>query len=114
LRSEHIYVTLKVYETGHRQALNEHKVMEHLEKFKSEYKESQLVRTMRDNFELQGKKGTHACLVYDPLGLSFEDLRSVAEGKLPERLLKPLVQKLLIGLNFLHSIAHVVHTGTYD
>ncbi len=108
---EHRYVTLKIYETGHRQALNETKVLEHLESIKSSHPGAQLVRLALDSFEIQGKKGPHVVLIHEPLGLSLGDIRSIAGGKLPDTILKPMLQGILLGLDFLHSVGHVVHTG---
>jgi serine/threonine-protein kinase SRPK3 len=105
------YVALKIYETGHRQALNEVKVLEHLKKIKSSHPGMKLVRLALDSFEVQGRKGSHIVLIQEPLGLSLGDIRQIAGGKLPDDILKPMLVGILLGLDFLHSVAHVVHTG---
>jgi hypothetical protein len=63
------------------------------------------------SFELPGKNGPHPCIVHEPLGLSLADIRQMVGGKLPASFLKPAVYGMLIALDFLHSVAHVVHTG---
>lgn len=110
-RRRHIYVALKVYETGHRQGDNESKVLHHLGSLTGNEVGRNLIRTFRDSFELQGTIGPHVCLVYKPLCMSLEDLRLYAGGKIPGDVVKPLIRTLLPGLNYLHKVAHVVHTG---
>lgn len=111
--STHEYVTLKVYMTGHRQALNEAKVLERLDFAKSSHAGAVLVRRMREAFEIPGEVGPHTCLVHNPLSITLSDIRAMAGGQIPESLLKPMVYGLLLALNFLHSEADVVHTGIY-
>lgn len=108
---EHKYVTVKIYETGHRQSLNEFKVLEHLGAITSDHRGRRLVRLALGSFELPGNKGPHVCIVHEPLGLSLADIRQMVGGKLPGFYLKPMVYGMLFGLDFLHSVAHVVHTG---
>lgn len=107
-------MTLKVYETGHRQARNEEVVLRHLERLESEHPGQKLLRSIKDSFELQGKIGPHVCLIFETLGLSLADIRELAGGKLPENLLKGLIYGLLLGIDYMHSVAHVVHTGEDD
>ncbi|OLN81064.1 Serine/threonine-protein kinase SRPK [Colletotrichum chlorophyti] len=111
---EHSYVTLKVYEAGHRQALNEARVLRHLESLSSDHPGEKLVRSIRDSFEVDGKTGPHVCLVLGTLGLSLADIREMAGGKVPENLLKGLICGLLLGLDYLHTVAQVVHTDIQD
>lgn len=64
---EQCYVTLNVYMTGHRQAVNEVKVTNHLRSIRSDHPGSTLMRRMLATFEVQGEGGSHVCLVYYPL-----------------------------------------------
>ncbi|KAF2210418.1 hypothetical protein CERZMDRAFT_113333 [Cercospora zeae-maydis SCOH1-5] len=84
------YVTLKVYTRGHRQALDE------------------------VEFELQGELGPHTCIVHSPLSLSMRDIRSMAGRQIPSTILRPMVYGLLLGLDYLHSEAHIVHTDIQE
>lgn len=98
--------------TGHRQSLNEVQVLEHLEStLPSEHPGSDLVRRMLNSFELNGVAGPHTCIVYRPLSLTMRDIRNMAGGQIPSLILKPMVYGMLLGLDYLHSEAHVVHTG---
>lgn len=108
---QHKYVTLKVYETGHRQALNEYRVLEHIESVKSSHPGSKLVRHALDEFELPGQRGPHKCLIYQPLGLTLGDIRHIAGGQIPGDILKSTAYGMLLALDFLHTEAKVVHTG---
>ena len=111
---EHKYVAVKVYETGHRQSLNEFKVLRHLGEAVTEHPKHpgrKLVRLALDSFELPGKNGPHACIVHEPLGLSMADIRQIVGGKVPTGSLQAMTYPMLLGLDFLHSAAHVVHTG---
>jgi hypothetical protein len=113
-RRNHKYVTVKVYETGHRQAQNEYKVLQHLASVVSHHKNHRGTRRVRlalGSFELQGKRGPHACIVHEPLGISMAEVREMTGGKLDPILVKAMACGMLLGLDFLHSVAHVVHTG---
>ncbi|KAK6211166.1 hypothetical protein QIS74_10430 [Colletotrichum tabaci] len=112
--NSHSYVTLKVYETGHRQALNEERVLDHLWRVSSDHPGRSLLRSIKASFEVSGPAGPHVCLVFETLGLSLADIRELAGGKVPENLLKGLIYALLLGLDHMHSEAHVVHTDIQD
>ena len=105
-------MTLKIYMTGHRQALNEARVMDHLNSISCDHPGSKLVRKMLNTFEVQGEQGSHVCMIYQPLSLSLRDIRAMAGGQIPAEILKPMLYGMLLALDYLHSVAHVVHTGT--
>lgn len=108
----HKYVTLKIYETGHRQAANEYKVLQHIQSVASAHPGCKALRSALDDmFELPAKIGPHVCLVYPPLGLSLKEVCEIAGGKLPIDLVKSTINGLLHALDFLHSEVKVVHTG---
>ncbi|KAF6824741.1 hypothetical protein CPLU01_10690 [Colletotrichum plurivorum] len=111
---EHTYVTLKVYESKTRQAANEVKVLRYLESLDSKHPGARLVRLAEDTFEVRGRSGSHVCLVMETLGISLADIREMAGGKVPANLLKGLIYGLLLSLDYLHSVAHVVHTDLQD
>ena len=105
------YVTLKVYTTGNQQAVNETKVLKHLDSIQSDHPGSKSVRKMLDTFEIDGTLGPHVCIVHEPLSLSLYDVRLAAGDKFREEILKPLLCELLVALDYLHSEVRVIHTG---
>ncbi|KFZ09042.1 hypothetical protein V502_08986 [Pseudogymnoascus sp. VKM F-4520 (FW-2644)] len=111
----HEYVTLKVFVSGHRQAENEEKVYHHLSTIKTDHPGAKGIRSLRDSFQLPGKRGLHECLIHDALGLTLADIREMSEGgKVNTYLLKPFTKYLLMSLDFLHSEARVVHTDIQE
>lgn len=68
---------------------------------------------MTDRFELKGPRGSiHQCIVHEPLLTSLLHFQATLDPpNLPENLLKGALQQLLQALDFLHSEAHVIHTG---
>jgi hypothetical protein len=97
--------------TEHRQALNETKVVKHLDSIKSDHPGSKLVRKMLDTFEIDGAFGPHVCIAHKPLRPSLRSIRIMAGGEIPKDVRKPMFYGLLLGLDYLHSEARVVHTG---
>lgn len=87
-------------------------MLEHLSKIKSDHPGSGLVRKMIEKFEITGPRGVHQCIVYEPLLTSLLHFQATLDPKsLPEDLLKGALQQLLLSLDYLHSEAHVIHTG---
>lgn len=86
----------------------------HLAKANRSHKGFPLVRTTIDSFEAITPYGTHICLVYEPMR---EPLwlfrRRFKDGKFPLVLLKGHLKILLMGLDYLHSECHIVHTGEF-
>lgn len=89
-------------------------MLQHLAPIASDHPGRKLVRLALESFELPGKKGTHICIVHEPLGPTLAELREMAGGQLPADLLKPLVYGMLLGLDYMHAVAHVVHTGAFS
>ncbi|KAK1855590.1 protein kinase [Colletotrichum chrysophilum] len=109
---EHVYVTLKVFAVGNSQAATEEKVLRHLESVKSDHPGAKLVRLLKNTFKIAGQNGSHLCLVLETLGISLADIREMAGGRVPPTLLKGLVQGVLLGLDYLHTVANIIHTVT--
>ncbi|KAL5347497.1 hypothetical protein ACLOAV_007809 [Pseudogymnoascus australis] len=103
----HEYVTLKVFVSDHRQAENEEKVYHHLSTIKTNHPGVKGIRSLRDSFQLPGKRGPHECLIHDALGLTLGEIREMSDGgKVSVDLLKPFTTCLLLALDFLHTEAH--------
>lgn len=71
----------------------------------------QVLRVVLDAFQITGPHGTHQCLIFEPLGISFTAFRNqFPEGGLNLDVLQNTLRLLLLGLDFLHQ-AGIVHTG---
>lgn len=72
---------------------------------------TQPVVTLLDHFEHIGVNGRHVCLVFDVMGGSLLHLikRFNFQG-IPPELVKRLTHDILVGLDFLHSQASIIHT----
>ena len=112
LSRAHQYVALKVYISDHRQSRTEVEVYTHLKSVKTSHPGSELIRTVLDTFEVVKESSSHQCLVHKPLGLTLKELRMLSSGRLPGEMLKAIVNYLLLALDYLHTKARVVHTGT--
>lgn len=86
-------------------------MLQHLASVKPSHPGRNYVRLALDSFELPGKKGPHVCIVHEPLAWPLATIRQMAGGKVPESILKPAAYWILQGLDYLHSVAKVVHTG---
>ncbi|KAL8848489.1 MAG: hypothetical protein Q9221_006491 [Calogaya cf. arnoldii] len=61
---------------------------------------------------MQGPNGQHHCLVYEPmLESTLQLLRRNPDGRFTEELLRIFLQLLLSALDYLHTDAHLIHTG---
>jgi hypothetical protein len=87
-------------------------VLKHIAATQSKHSGSFFVRTLETSFELEGPAGIHKCLVQEPLLASLSDLQNNLSPKsLTEDMLKTALQQVFAGLDYLHSQAHVIHTG---
>jgi serine/threonine-protein kinase SRPK3 len=87
-------------------------VLSHLSTTKSSHPGSAVVRTMMDIFDIDGPKGKHQCIVHEPLLTSLLHFQATFNPpRLSEDLVRGAVQQLLFALDFLHTEAHVIHTG---
>jgi len=69
------------------------------------------VRSLLDGFQITGPHGKHACLVYEPMRESLWRFQHrFGHGRLPPTVLKVYVKVLLLGLDYLHSVCHIIHT----
>lgn len=117
----HRYVAIKVYASNQEQAQREIAAFKHLHKVLGEgsaAKEvggAQFIRLLHKSFELDHPKNSskkNLCLVYEPMGMTLADLRTVAcDGQIPLELLKPMLPFILAALDFMHTKANMVHTG---
>lgn len=94
------------------EANKELEISHHLRSVDGDHPGRALLRVVEDDFQLSGPHGTHQCLLFQPLGLTFTKFRNMFPDKaLSKVLLQQTLQLLLLGLDFLHQ-AKVVHTGS--
>ena len=95
-----------------RSARNEIKAYNHINTFKTDHGGQTLVRKLEDSFEVTSDWGNFSCLVHKPLSISLRQLRSKClNRRMALYLLRPTLIHILLALDFLHSHAHMVHTG---
>lgn len=86
--------------------------MEHITKTNSEHVGRNFVRTLLDSFELCGPYGTHICLVFSTLREPLWILKQRFQNDVIQSdVLKILVKLMLEGLDYLHNVCHIIHTG---
>jgi len=111
LSNENQYVALKVYINCSKEN-RELPAYNHINSLQSGHEGRQRVRALLDSFDIDGPHGRHVCLVHQPLGVSFLELKSLCPDELfPVPLIRQTMRPILTGLQFLHNEAHVVHTG---
>lgn len=70
------------------------------------------LRNALDTFTIQGSNGEHQCLVHEPMLENAQELlRRNPSHRFTEDLLRVLLQRLLTALDYLHTDAHLIHTG---
>lgn len=73
------------------------------------------LRNALDTFSLQGPNGEHHCLVHEPmLENTHELLYRNPSRRFTEELLKLFLWRLLTALDYLHTDAHIIHTGKQE
>ncbi|EFY97912.1 Protein kinase, ATP binding site [Metarhizium robertsii ARSEF 23] len=93
------------------QAQNEIAVLDYLKSSPvQQHPGKAFIRTILTSFEVSGPKGSHQFLVYQPLGMTFTELRNLLpERRIETRMLQHALQILLVALDYLHK-NNVVHT----
>ena len=104
-------VALKIFTNDH-QNREEINVYKHLMSVQSKHPGRQYLRSALDTFTLQGPKGEHQCIVHMPMLENTQELLSRNPShRFTEDLLKIFLQLLLSALDYLHTDAHLIHTG---
>lgn len=86
-------------------------ISDHLKNIPIEHPGQKRVRIVADTFEAFGPHGTHKCLLYRSLGMTFAELLGLLpEQELPKELFQSSLQLLLLALDYLHQ-CDVAHTG---
>ena len=72
------------------------------------------LRTPLESFTIPGQSGHHLCLAYAPMRENLSTFqRRLRDGRISVSLLKPLLRFLLLGLDYLHTKCHIIHTGIF-
>lgn len=110
-------MTLKILTkdaTGSPFTTSEVELSRHIAKAGPWHQGLQYVRLVLDSFEISGQHGNHLCLVYEPMRETISTFqRRVQNERLPGTVMKPLLRFLLMGLDYLHTKCHVIHTGAF-
>ena len=116
-RQEGRYWTLKVYKASIKK-VHELDIFQHLQQSASgsDHPGLENIRRLEDTFTIQGPSGTeHVVMVMTPLGMSLRSFRDRQAAKVFSPTFTMIaVDQALVGLNFLHQIANVVHTGGWN
>ncbi|PYI05449.1 kinase-like protein [Aspergillus sclerotiicarbonarius CBS 121057] len=109
--SDSKYVALKVYVCGIERN-HELSVYDRINTVESDHMGRCFIRKLWGHFFLNGPHGRHICLVHQPLGLSVDQFLDFLPGKVMGLGdLKPCLRQILGIVDFLHTDAHVIHTG---
>ena len=105
-------VALKIFTNDWRN-WEEIDVYRHLSSVQSRHPGRHYLRDALDSFTIQGPHGEHQCIAHKPmLETAQELLRRNPSHRFTEDLLKVFLQCLLSALDYLHTNAHLIHTGT--
>lgn len=88
------------------------KIYEHLTKVNSTHPGQSLIRELYDSFDLQGPVGKHRCLVLQPMHMTLLEMMRLNPKPFDLPLLKMVLKRLLLALDFLHTEAEIIHAGT--
>jgi len=71
--------------------------------------------TLYDSFKFIGPHGKHICLVTEALSITLDYIRKLndkGDRRLSVAVTKRLAKQILYGLEYLHDVCGIVHTGT--
>ncbi|RMD44117.1 hypothetical protein DV735_g986, partial [Chaetothyriales sp. CBS 134920] len=87
----------------------EFKIYDHLSKTEWAHPGQSLIRELYDFFELQGEAGRHRCLVLQPMHMTLHEMMRLNPNPLDLPLLKMVLRRILLALDFLHTEANIIH-----
>ena len=90
-------------------------IYKHLSELDSSHPGQAYLRGLYDTFEVNGSGGCHICLVHPPLHMTVSALqRRGLHQRYNVVLLRETLVRLFRALDFLHTVANVVHTGKLE
>ena len=104
-----VSTSLNGYPTPSRREL---KIYKHLATVDSSHPGQAFIRKIYDAFQLDSVRGKHQCLVQQPMLMSVREMITLNPKLFNLQLLKTTLKRLLSALDYLHTDAKVVHTGT--
>ncbi|TQN69453.1 Serine/threonine-protein kinase SRPK, partial [Colletotrichum shisoi] len=112
MNREDTFHTLKVCITG-QDSSNEAAVSRRIQSIDAEHPGKARLRVALDSFQVAGPHGSHRCMVFAPLGLTYTTFRNLfPHNALNKDILQQSLLMILLGLDFLHQ-AGIVHTGIH-
>ncbi|GJP96098.1 hypothetical protein CBS63078_568 [Aspergillus niger] len=107
---ESTHVILKIYVSGQGRE-HELNVYTHINSIDTDHPGKKYIRKLCDHFYIDNTQGRHLCLVHQALGMNTSDLLQLKHGhRMTLEGMKPAIRQLLGALDFLHSVAHLIHT----
>ena len=111
MTSESTHVILKIYVSGQGRD-HELNVYTHIDSIDTDHPGKKYVRKLFDHFYINNAQGRHLCLVHQALGMNTSDFLQLKHGhRMTLEGMKSAIRQLLGALDFLHSVAHLIHTG---
>ena len=109
--SERYAVALKIF-TNDCQNREEVCIYKHLMSVQSKHPGRNCLRDALDTFTIRGPYGEHQCIAHKPMLENTQELlRRNPSRRFTEDLLRVFLQRLLSALDYLHTDAHLIHTG---
>ncbi|CCF39117.1 protein kinase [Colletotrichum higginsianum] len=106
---ENTFHSLKVCITGE-DSSNEAAVSQRIQSIDAEHPGKERLRVALDTFQVAGPHGSHRCMVFAPLGLTYTTFRNLfPNNALNKDILQQSLLMVLLGLDFLHQVG-IVHT----
>ncbi|CAG8359102.1 unnamed protein product [Penicillium salamii] len=109
------FVSLKVF-TNHEITKDEYEMYKEVGR-PSEHPGRNHLRDFFDKFTLPRSTGDNLCIVHTPLGMSINDMHSIAmsaEHHLPLDIVKSVTRDVLLALDYMHTECKLIHTGMKD
>jgi serine/threonine-protein kinase SRPK3 len=106
-------MTLKVYAVS-ASVNREPEIYNRLSSLQSSHAGQSCLRALSDRFEVRAPDGdgVHICLLHPPLGISLDQLMPLLpDGVMSSKMARTTIRNILAALDFLHTEAHVIHTG---
>lgn len=105
---------MKIVNNNTGSAGHEREVEKHISTADPSHRGRSLIRTILDSFEVKGPEGSHSYLVYPPMReLSSMYQRRFDDRNMPLSLIKTYIYSLLTGLDYLHKVYRIFHTGKF-